>query len=920
MGLEFRRRNYRAEEQAHSLPRTPVNTHPLSAPRSLPLQVKESDSRKDDFVDPLRAADASKNVSTSDMGEEGDIFEEHSSLDMSAQLKAKKDWIFFKKILLQRFPASKTTPMSLVSSVLFRDNKVEKSSKYLPSEEWNDHTKFDEEEVKVISQQECLSNLQELKDEINRSWRAGDRVTSLRLSIKVARLLMDASIIQFYPTLFVLATDIFDMLGELVWNRVKQKAEITDEGESICSLPDNFKATDICFDAKETCNNWFNKIGSVYELLPRIYLELAILHCWRFLHDHPENKLQRLVMMTRGIADPLASAYCRLYLVQCAQRLPQHDTGSLITCINDLKLLLMRLTMQRETMSENVSGKSELLLNLIEPTIEYITRCLFKDKKQMEINDMLVALGMWRNLSVSSEGCYCISIILHYVLKELPVRFICSNAMDIMKVIECTNDSTFVQHLNLNLLGHRLCERIPEVSNVNLVLDKIMQVLPGYNNLDAYLMVVDAYLDMIMDNHLDNLLKAILAGIFVRMQEANIGENELVMLESIFLKYLTHFSNIESIISLDHFVEILDMMHGRSRNSVNMQILNMATRNGQIRDPTVIEVLFELAQALYEGLDFSNMRKDDNQHPSHVISRFVYMVGFGTDVESQLKFLGQCRGAFSCISELQEILVHSCNNLAVQTMKDGRSSITFVKSCLAFNEVTIPAIPTNLRQLRLYLATAEVALLGGFISHLDGLIDAAVHCFQNIDGGPPAPEEVDLIVSLMCKLCGMLVVVPGNPEQGLACIPKHILSFLDSRSWILPRMKTKVLSAVIFLSAALSQDELLYHAASVQVLGNHQLLHGVQLCHQELLSLSAAALQDILNITVKEPSMVVRGKMALEACTCVASSFALCDETLEACSKLVEIAISCLGVGDKFLQSTLMFMDSHYGFKPGKPF
>lgn len=33
----------------------------------------------------------------------------------------------------------------------------------------------------------------------------------------------------------------------------------------------NFQANDVCLDSKETCNNWFCKIGSVKELLPRMY-------------------------------------------------------------------------------------------------------------------------------------------------------------------------------------------------------------------------------------------------------------------------------------------------------------------------------------------------------------------------------------------------------------------------------------------------------------------------------------------------------------------------------------------------------------------------------------------------------------------------------------------------------------------------
>ncbi|KAI3456903.1 hypothetical protein Pfo_013566 [Paulownia fortunei] len=880
-----------------------ADTHPLSAPSPSSLQVEDSGCGKDDFFDPLRATDGTMEVVANDMQHEDINSEPTVPGDISAQLRSRKEWNSFKKILMQRFPVSKTTPISMVSGVLVKDNKGE----------LDDHKKIDEEDVRVISQQECLSKLQELKDEINQSWCADDHVTSLRSSIKVARLLMDTSVIQFYPTLFVLATDIMDMLGDLVWNRIKQKAVITEEGGFICHLPDNFKAGDICFDAKETCNNWFSKIGSVRELLPRIYLELAILPCWRFLHDHSEDILQRLVVMMRGIADPLASAYCRLYLVQCAQRLPQHDKGFLITCISDLKLLLMRLTTAREAMDGNLSGNSKLLLTLIEPTVEYITRYLFKDLKQMEISNMLVALGMGRNPSVLFENCSCVSIILHYLLKELPIGFACFNAVEILNLIECTDDSSFDQSLNFKLLGHRLCERVPEVSRVHLVVDKIIQVLSCFDTLDAYLMVADAYLDIIFENQLGTSLNVILDGIFERAREEKIGENELVMLESIFLKFLTHFANIENILALSHFVDILDMMHGSSRNSINMHILSMATRNGQIRDPTVIEVLLEVAQALYDGLDFSNMKKDDYQHPTRVISRFVYMVDHGTEVESHLRFLAQCRGAFASISELQEMLVHSSNNLAVRAMRDGNSSISFVKACLAFNEVTIPAIPTNLRQLNLYLETAEVALLGGFISHSDGLINAAVNRLQNLDSvnGVRMAEDVDWIISLICKLCAMLVMVPGSLEPGVVWIPKHVFSFLDSQSWILPRMKTKVLSAIVFLSAALSQNQLLYHAVSGEVMGNYQLFFGVHSYHQELLSLSGGVLQGIVNIVMQESSMAVRGKMALEACNCVASSFTISDESLEACSKLVEIAKSCLSAGDKFLQSTLKFLDAH---------
>lgn len=60
--------------------------------------------------------------------------------------------------------------------------------------------------------------------------------------------------------------------------------------------------------------------------------------------------------------------------------------------------------------------------------------------------------------------------------------------------------------------------------------------------------------------------------------EEKIGENELMILQSILLKLVAHFANIEDILALNHFLDILDMLHGSSRNSVNMQLLSMATR------------------------------------------------------------------------------------------------------------------------------------------------------------------------------------------------------------------------------------------------------------------------------------------------------------------------------------------------------
>ncbi|KAH9803876.1 VPS35 endosomal protein sorting factor-like [Citrus sinensis] len=823
--MEFRPRNYIAEEESHALPRSGADDHPLFAPStsSNHHKVDVVDHESHDFFDPLRSPAANAVALNKDV-EDGE-----SSSTVSSEAAAEvsvKEWTTFKRFLMQKFPVSKMVSVSLMPDVIIKTGKAnvkDSTTKHL--KELDDPANFAEEDVKVITGQEYVSRLHELKDEIKRAWTAEDRVTSLKLSIKVARLLMDTSVLQFYPTLFVLVVEIMDMLGNLVWERIKQKAEFGEDGSRLCYLSENFKEINICVEAKETCNNWFCKVGSVRELLPRIYLELAILPCWRFLNDRPANSLQRLVLMTRGLADPLASVYCRLYMAHCARKLPSCDT------------------------------------------------------------------------------------VLHHLLKELPTEIVGSYAVEILHLIEYSNDKSYDQCLNYRLLGFRLCERRPTLDILNAAVDRIIQVVTLLDELDDFLKVVDPYVDIILQNQMDNHLNTILEGISERACKKEIVDNDV-----------------------GHFLEILDVMYGSSRISIDMQILNMATRNGCINDPTTVQLLFEICQALHDGIDFVNSKGDDYQ-AARLISRFVLMVDYGAEMERHLTFLVECRGAFGSINELKETLVHSSNHLATKALKDGRKHLSFVKSCIAFSEVTIPSISDHIRQLNLYIETSEVALLAGLISHSDGLVDSAISCLQSVDlingcsgvrlrcnGGtvPPLHPAVGStwidgsigIQRLGATVARLLVIVPGNPELGFTHTLKSILSLITSQSWITSKIKIRISCAIVSLSATLSQNKLPYNA-DLEILSNDLLFYGDSSYVQELLSFSEHVLQNLVEIIEQEPSGAVRGSMALEACNCIAASFKINHNIQPVCSKLIETAKSNLSTNDAYLQSTIKVLDKH---------
>lgn len=487
MELKFRHRDYKAEEQVHSLRRVVAETHPLSLQSPSCDQVDVTDYGREEFYDPLRGNHGKPEDSMKGLGRTSTEITTEPYRDIAIHFMG-KEWTSYKKVLMQKFPVSRMISVSSLSSSIMKTGKgSEKPSANVHLEELDDPQKYAEEGVKYITLQEYVSRLTELKDEICRAWHASDRVTSLNLSIKVAKLLSDTSVLQLYPTLFVLATEILDILGDMVWERIRRKAEYTEDG-TLVHLPDNFQATEICAEAKETCYNWFCKVGSIRELLPRIYLELAMYHCWRFLSEQPADNLRRLVMMARGIADPLASFYCRLYLAHCAQKLPQRDIGHLIISMNDMKTLLMNgaHVASAEKTYGVLSGNRSSKLGLMEPAIEYVMECLFKESCELQIGDILMGLGLGRNQSELFGNSSCVSLVLHYLLKELPIGIVCSNALDILHLIECSNDYSFDQCLNYKLLGLRLCENISHVNEVNLVMKKVIQLAANNGSSTAF--------------------------------------------------------------------------------------------------------------------------------------------------------------------------------------------------------------------------------------------------------------------------------------------------------------------------------------------------------------------------------------------------------------------------------------------------
>lgn len=76
-----------------------------------------------------------------------------------------------------------------------------------------------------LTQQEYVSKIEQLNQELIQAWSSDQRVKSLKIAIQCSKFLADTSVMQFYPSKFVLITDILDIFGKLVFERLKVKSE-----------------------------------------------------------------------------------------------------------------------------------------------------------------------------------------------------------------------------------------------------------------------------------------------------------------------------------------------------------------------------------------------------------------------------------------------------------------------------------------------------------------------------------------------------------------------------------------------------------------------------------------------------------------------------------------------------------------------
>uniref|UniRef100_A0A8C2BHW1 VPS35 endosomal protein-sorting factor-like n=1 Tax=Cyprinus carpio TaxID=7962 RepID=A0A8C2BHW1_CYPCA len=638
-------------------------------------------------------------------------------------------------------------------------------------EELDDLEEGSQRELLNLSQQDYVNRIEELNQSLKEAWGSDQKVKALKIVIQCSKLLSDTSVIQFYPSKFVLITDILDTFGGLVYDRIW----------SMCAdphpLPESFSADDVNDTAKETCLNWFFKIASIRELVPRLYVEAAILKCNRFLTKSGiQETLQRLTAMIRGIGDPLVAVYARAYLCRVGMEVAPHLKDSLNKNFFDL-LASFRQVHGESVQNQLVLQRVEIpiYLTLYSPAIHWILQCVAYRAPEVLLTEMMDRCKKLGNNA----------LLLNSVMWAFRAEFVAMRATDFIGMIKDCDEAGFPKHLLFASLGRSLSVADPPESERLSILNEAWKVITKVRSPRDYINCAEIWVEFTCRHFTKREVNTVLADIIKHITPDRAFEDAYPQLQSVIKKILTYFHDFSVLFSMEKFLPFLDMFQ---KDSVRVEVCK-----------SIMEVFIKyVCHSLFS----------------------IRTVSFGRDFEQQLSFCVEARATFCNLEPVIIHLIHTVNQLAMETRRvmkgnHSRKTAAFVRACAAYSFITIPSLTSIFSRLNLYLLSGQVALANQCLSQADAFLKAAVSLLPevprtiSIEGKQRSSES--FLLDFINNFLSTLLVVPDHPEQGVLYLVRGLLNMVQDYTWEdNSDAKIRVYISALPLLAAMSQESYLY--------------------------------------------------------------------------------------------------------------
>ncbi|XP_050032588.1 VPS35 endosomal protein-sorting factor-like [Dermacentor andersoni] len=714
-------------------------------------------------------------------------------------------------------------------------------------------------EMLNLSQQEYTTRIEELHQALRQAWDQDQRVRALKIAIQCSKLLVDTSVVQFYPSKFVLITDILDNFGQLVYQRIHSKAEYLKPGSKVpVPLPADFTPDQVPESAKETCRNWFFKIASVRELIPRFYVETAILRCCSFLTRREySGVLLRLTGTICGIGDPLVAAYARCYLCRVGMSVAPEVHEHVLE--NFWQFLLTYPQLERPVVQQLLRQQKldlSTYLTLYCPALDWILQCVAHGASEDLLDQVLARCKAQCNSA----------LLLNSIMTAFRPEFVANRALEFVSLMRDCDDASFPKHVLLRTLGLCLVLADPPEDQRVQVLNQAWKAIAKLRSPADYLSCVEVWIEFPCKHFTVREVDILLGALVRHLMPDRAYEQHPQQLARIVERLLQHVTDFGRLCAMEHFLPLLDLLpregDARVRGCKAVMAAFLAQQREPTRDPLVLHALMHVGQALHASLNALAL-EDERRHIGQLLCGFLQRVGFGRDFEQQLAFYVDARAAFSALDPVLVQLVQDVNLLAMRTRQvvkghHTRKTAAFVRACAAYCFITIPSLSSVQSRLELYLLSGQTAYLNQCLSQGDAFLQAAIELLPELppfvepEGGGTVAQRTStepFLVSYASSLLSTLLIVPDHPDHEPVRLLRGLLQVLHERpasTWTSSGGdgRARIFLNALNLLVALGQEHYLYHLDKVD--SNDALYGGDPKFRAQLEQLCTSVLDQLL--------------------------------------------------------------------------
>ncbi|TMW69183.1 hypothetical protein Poli38472_001339 [Pythium oligandrum] len=628
-----------------------------------------------------------------------------------------------------------------------------------------------------ITQSEYVARIKTMEADLVKAWNQNQKVQALRIAIKCVKQLSDTSSApQLYPCAFVLVSDILDTFGNLVFERIKARASEDENGQPLPTpLGESFTSDEVNIQAKETCRNWFYKIACIRELLPRIYIEIALLKCYRFLCDGEFPQIvARLASMIKGVGEPMVALYTRLYLALASTELVNPgEKAAVLTSLYDYFFAFQQYQLNK--LDQYLTSQQlthEAYLALHSPAIEWLMKCAAHSSTEIVFEALL---SHYREFSDNS-------MVLKHLCESFGPEYYALNPIPMLQLMRLASPSQYSKCHLYSILAIQLssARAIAGGSKEEKLqfLNEAWASITSQEKIEQYMECAAAYMKLIVAHYTHREAMILLKDVVRHLNSAIPDEltakvyNLLgALIENVVYGAQQHYEFFRRLIPSGEFLTLMGMFRREASVGVAKKVLQAfvnteagdnstqtKTNNlGNFRlhvlgpEAAVAHTLFVICCRVHDALD-SLSTATERFEATKDITGFISRLGYtkdeaASDIERQeeedalLMLYIDCRSAFYKLEPIKITLTKYVLALAVQGFErlDGSTGDaaerrrTFIKSCLAYAHITIPSISDLFQRLELTVLCGKVSLLANCLPQMDAFLKSAIMIVAELD-------------------------------------------------------------------------------------------------------------------------------------------------------------------------------------------